>query len=324
MKNRITVMMMALGTIAKLIAIPLLSFIVLFVGIAPAIAQDAFSILDKLEKNYVGLEKEGLNTFIGTASVSAFPGTDITVYWSREKGIKVTAKGGGPSAMAAGPMVKGYIGTAGLGIEKLSKQFKLTKETVEATAKAVTLKDGTKATEITFIPKNGQDLGFKKLVLKVDTEKWLARKSVTTTKEGKAAADMTYEGGLLAKIVSSAGNVNITIANTFTKTDKFSVPAKHVIEMKGPNIPKEMQSMTVTYSDIKVNTKIPEDVFVEPKPGDVQKPTETAAELFQQAQTAMQQGDMDTAKLKLRQIATYYPDDPMSGPAKMMLEQLPK
>jgi len=324
MKNRITVMMMALGTIAKLIAIPLLLFIVLFVGIVPAIAQDAFSILDKLENNYIGLEKEGLNTFMAKASVSAFPDADITVYWLREKGLKVIAKGGGPATMAAGPMVKGYMGTAGLGMEKMSKQSKLTKETVEATAKAVTLKDGTKATEITFIPKDGQDLGFKKMVLKVDTDKWLVRQSVTTTKEGEAAADMIYEGGLLAKIVSSAGDVKITIANTFTKADKFSVPAKHVVEMKGPNIPKEMQSITITYSDIKVNTKIPEDVFVEPKPGDVQKPTETAAELFQQAQTAMQQGDMEKAKLKLRQITTYYPDDPMSGPAKMMLEQLPK
>ncbi|OGU55709.1 MAG: hypothetical protein A2V66_13805 [Ignavibacteria bacterium RBG_13_36_8] len=311
-------------TIAKLIAIPLLSLIVLFVNAAPAIAQDAFSILDKLEKNYVGLEKEGLNTFIAKASVSAFPGTDITVYWSREKGLKVTTEGGGPASMGAGQMVKGYLGTAGLGIRKMSEQSKLTKETVEATAKAVTLKDGTQATELTFIPKNGQDLGFEKMVMKVDTEKWLVRQSVTTTKEGEAAADMTYEGGLLAKTVSSTGNVNITIANTFTKTDQFSVPAKQVIEMKGPDIPKEMESITITYSDIKVNTVIPEDVFAEPKPGDVQKPTETAAELFQQAQTAMMQGDMNTAKLKLQQIVTYYPDDPMSASAKMMLEQLPK
>jgi|GEM_PF-2751100 len=311
-------------TIARLIAIPLLSLIVLFVSIAPAIAQDAFSILDKLEKNYVGLEKEGLNTLIAKASVSTFPGTDITVYWSREKGLKVITKGGGPAAMGAGQMVKGYIAAAGLGIGKMSEQFKLTKETVEATAKAVTLKDGTKAAELTFIPKNGQDLGFEKLVMKVDTEKWSVRQSVTTTKEGEVAADITYEGGLLAKIISSAGNVNFTIANTFTKADKFSVPAKQVIEMKGPDIPKEMESMTITYSDIKVNTKIAEDVFAEPKPGDVQKPTETAAELFQQAQAAMQKGDMDAAKLKFRQIVTYYPDDPMAQMAKMMLEQLPK
>lgn len=311
-------------TIARLIAVPLLSLIVLFVSITPAIAEDAFSILDKLEKNYVGLEKDGLNTLIAKASISAFPGTDITVYWSREKGLKVITEEGGPAAMAAGPMVKGYIGVAGLGIRKMSEQYKFTQETVEATTKAVTLKDVTKDTELTFIPKKGQDLDFQKLVMKVDTEKWLVRQFITTTKEDEVTADMTYEDGLLAKIVSSAGNVNITIANTFTKKDKFSVPAKQVIEMKGPDIPKEMESMTITYSDIKVNTKIPEDVFVELKPGDLPKPTETAAKLFQQAQAAIMQSDMDTAKLKFRQIVIYYPDDPMSTPAKMMLERLPK
>ena len=308
-------------SISKLIVI---AVFVLFVSVVSAIAEDAFSILDKLEKNYVGLEKKGLNSLIAKASISAYPKTTITVYWLKEKGVKVKAEGGGPSgAMVAGPMVKNFLMATGLGAKKSSEEFKLTKKTVDATTKAGTLKDGTKVTVLTFIPKKGQNLGFKKLVEKVDTKEWLVKQVVMTTKQGEAVTDITYKDGLFAKMVSSAGKVKTTMTVTYGKKGKFAVPAKQVIEMEGPDIPKEMKNMTITYSDVKVNAKVPEDVFAEPKAGDVPKPTETAAELFQQAQGAMQKGDMDTAKLKLRQIVTYYPDDPTATGAKMMLKQLP-
>lgn len=303
----------------------MVSIFVLFASIAPLIAEDAFSVLDKLEKNYVGIEKKGLDTLIAKAMVSAYPKTTITVYWAKEKGVKVKAEGGGPMAMGAGLMVGGFLKATGLGFKKSSEEFKLTKETIDATAKAGTLKDGTKVTVLTFIPKKGQDLGFKKLVEKVDVKKWLVRQVVMTPKQGEESiTDITYKGGLFAKMVSSAGKVKTTMTVTYGKKGKFTVPAKQVVEMGGPNIPEAMKSMTITYSDVKVNAKIPEDVFAEPKAGDLPKPTETAAELFQQAQAAMQKGDMDTAKLKLQQIVTYYPNDPMASPAKMMLKQLPK
>jgi len=303
----------------------IVSAFVLFVGAVPLIAEDAFSILDNLEKNYVGIEKGGLNTLIAKALVSAYPKTAITVYWLKGKGVKVKTEGGGPAAMGAGLMVESFLKVTGLGAKKSSEEFKLTKETVDATTEPGTLEDGTKVTVLTFIPKKGQDMSFKKLVEKVDIKKWLARQVVTTTKEGEdAITDITYKDGLFAKMVSSAGKVKTTMTVTYGEKGKFTVPAKQVIEMEGPNIPEEMKSMTITYSDVEVNAKIPEDVFAEPKAGDLPKPTETAAELFQQAQAAMQKGNMDTAKLKLRQIVTYYPNDPMATTAKMMLEQLPK
>lgn len=299
--------------------------LVLFVSVSPVMAGDAFSILDKFEKNYVGLAKKGLNTLISKVSYPGYPKTDITVYWSKEKGLKVKTEGGGPAEAGAGPMVESFAEATGLGFKKSSKQFNLTKETVKATAEAGTLKDGTKVTVLTFVPKKGQNLNFKKLVEKVDTKKWLLRQAVLTpTKGGENITDITYnKDDLFAKIVSSVGKVTTIITNTYTKKDKFIVPAKQLIEMEGPDIPKEMKSITITYFDVKVNAKIPEDIFAEPKAGDLPKPTETAAELFQQAQAALQKGNMDTAKLKLRQVVTYYPDNPMAPPAKMMLKRLP-
>ncbi|OIN96827.1 hypothetical protein AUJ66_05170 [Candidatus Desantisbacteria bacterium CG1_02_38_46] len=297
-----------------------------FVSATPLIAEDAFSTLDNLEKNYVGIEKAGLNTLIAKALTPAYPETAITVYWSREKGLKVKAEGGGPAAMGAGLMVESFVRAAGLGLKKSSEEFKLTKETVDATIEAGTLEDGTKVSVLTFIPKKGQDLDFKKMVVKVDGKKWLVRQMVLTTKEGEEViTNITYnKDGLFAKMVSSVGKVKTTMTTTYGEKGKFTVPAKQVIEMEGPNVPEEMKSMTITYSDVEVNAKIPEDVFAEPKVGDVPKPTETAAQLFQQAQAAMQKGDMDTAKLKLRQIVTYYPNDPMATAADMMFKQLPK
>ena len=302
----------------------IVSVLILFVGIAPAIAEDAFSILKKLEVNYVGLEKPGLKTLIAKAECSVFPDAIIMVYWSKDKGLKTKIEGGGPGAMASGPMVKGFVSAAGLGTKKTSEESKLTEESVVGTHKLATLADGSEVTELTFIPKEGQELGFTKMIMMVDTKEWVVRQSRTITEEAEVVTDIAYENGLPSEIVSTAGQVKSTITNTYMKQDEFTVPVKTEITMEGPDIPENMKHITVTYSDINVNAEIPEEIFAEPKPGEVPKPTETAAELFQQAQAAMGQGDLETAKLKLRQIVTYYPDDPMAPAAEAILEQLPK
>jgi len=307
------------------IAIKALVAIALVVGYGGvAVAEDAFSILGQLEKNYVGLEKPGLETLTAKAKFSVFPEAIVTIYWARGKGLKTKIEGGGPAAMTVEPMVKGFVSAAGLGIKKASEESNLTKENVTGTFKSATLKDGTKVTELTFIPKEGKEVGFTKMTMMVDPKEWVVRETRTTTKQGETVAEMTYKGGLLTKIVSATAEVTSTITNTYTTVDKFTVPAKTEVTMEGKNIQQEMKQIAVTYSDIKINAKIPDEIFAEPKPGEVPKPTETAAVLFQQAQESMLKGDLETAKLKLRQIITYYPDDQMTPTAKMMLNQLPK
>ena len=77
--------------------------------------------------------------------------------------------------------------------------------------------------------------------------------------------------------------------------------------------------------DIKVNVKIADEDFCRTQSRQHPKTnSQNVATLFKQAQTAMMKGDMDTAKLKLRQIVTYYPKFPMANMAKMMLDKLPK
>lgn len=287
-------------------------------------ADDAFSILEKLENKYVGLEKSGLETLTAKAKCSMVPEATILIYWARGKGLKTKVEGGGPMAGAAKQMVEAYMKVAGLGIQKSSEQYKLTKENFTGTVESVTLKDETKVSQLTFIPKEGKSAEFTKMMLLIDTKAWVIRQAKTIAQQGETVSEFEYKDGLIAKMITGTPEMKSTIINTYTKVDKFTMPATTEVAMDAENLPENMKQITITYSDVKINAKIPEEIFAAPKAGDVPKPTETAAELFQQTQAAMQKGDMETAKLKLRQIITYYPDDPMAGPAKTMLKQLPE
>lgn len=303
-----------------------LGLIALFIGYAIA-ADDAFSVLEQLEKNSVGLEKPGLDTLIAKAKCSMSPQADVMVYWAKGKGIKTKVEGSTPESMMANQMVAAYVKLTGLGMGKISEQYKITKDNVKATSESASLKDGTKVTQLTIVPKEEKDatkFGFSKMVMMVDTKEWVVRQSKTTSKDGEVAVDFEYKDGLMAKMFMTSVGTTTTITNTYSTVDKFAVPAKTEISMDGANIPENMKKMVVSYSDVKVNAKIPDDIFAAPKAGDVPKPAETAAELFKQAQEAMQKGDMETTKLKLKQLVTYYPDDPMAKAADMMLQQLPK
>lgn len=314
MKGKIAGTMMVLGVTAFFISCDRVALA----------AEDAFSILAKLEEKYVGLERPGLETLIANVKCSAFPDVTVMIYWAKDKGLKTRVEEGGPGAIAAKPIVEGFVRFAGLGIEKMSEKSSLTKENATETCRPATLKDGTKVYELTFIPKEGQELGFTKMVMMVDTKEWVIREVSTTTKEGEALVEMTYEKGLLTRMVTAAAGVKTAMTNTYGTKDKFTVPDKTEITMEGKDIPEEMKLTTITYSEIKINSKIPEEIFAEPKPAEVPKPTETAAVLFQQAQEAMQNGNFETAKLKLRQIVSYYPNDPMAATAEMILKQLPE
>lgn len=296
----------------------------IFLGVATlGHAEKAFSILEKLEKNYVGLAKKGLNSVIGKASISVFPDADITVYWAREKGVKVKVKDGGPAAIAIPPMIEGFLSWAGLGLKKMSKESDITPEKAVGKAESATLK-GSRVTKLTFAAKEGADLTWSKLVMMVDTKNWLLRQyRISSGEEEVAVTDISYEGTLPSSIVTTVGEVKSEIKNTYAKKGMVKLLSKQEIKVDDPRTPEEMSDITITYSDIKINAQIPEEVWEEPKEGKVPKPKESAEELMGQAQAAMQQGDMETAKLKLRQIVTYYPDDPMAAGAKMMLEQLP-
>ncbi len=300
----------------------LISAVIFLLALASAQAKDAFSILENLETNYVGLQKKGLNTVKGKVSISTFPDSKIEVYWSREKGTKVKVEGGGLAAMAVDPMVQGFLGMAGLGMKKASEEHFLTKEKVVGTVESATL-NGHKVTKLTFTPKEGEDLGFDKLVLMVDTNNWLTRQVKVTSDGDEVVSHMSYEDGLPSKIVSAAGPVKTEVHNTFVKKGKVRILSKQTIKTEGPEVPKEQQEILVTYSDVEINAEIPDQVFAEPEKTAGPKPKESAQELMQQAQSAMQQGDLETAKQRLRQIVTHYPDDPMAPAAKTMLRQLP-
>jgi hypothetical protein len=118
----------------------------------------------------------------------------------------------------------------------------------------------------------------------------------------------------------SAG-ITTTTTNTYSTVAKFVVPAKIEICMEGKNIPDNMKRTALTYSDVKINVKIADEIFIESKECDFSKPTENAETLFAQAEALIKKGGEDTAKLKLRQIVTYYPDDPLAKKAKMMLDK---
>jgi hypothetical protein len=304
-----------------------LIMIMLFVGSLTMImaADDAFAILGQLEKNYVGLEKPGLDTLIAKAKCSTVPDATVTVYWAKGKGIKTKVEGGGPMAMQAEMMVGALIQSTGFGMVKSTDQYKLIKDNFTAAVEAVTLKDGTKAIQLTFILKEGAKVDFTKLVFVIDTKDNLMKQFKTSTKDAETVAELEYnKDGLLTKMTSNTMGVASTMTNTYITADKFMVPATTSMLTEGENIPANMKLMTITYSDVKVNAKIPEEIFAAPKTGDLPKPTETAAELMKQAQAAMQKGDMKTAKLKMNQIVTYYPNDPMAKMAEMMLKNLPK
>ncbi len=285
-------------------------------------AESAFSILEKFEKNYVGLEREGLNTVTGKASVSMFPDADITVYWAREKGTKVKVEGGGPGAMGAGPMVKSFLIWAGLGTKEMTKHSDLTAEKVVGKAESATL-EGRTVTKLTFTAKEGADLTWDTMVMMVDTKNWLLRQVRTVTQGEETVADFTYEGDLPSKMVATSPKEKTEIENTYVKKGTVKLISKQRISVERPGTSGEPQEIVITYSDIKINPKIPEEVWEEPKKTEGPKPQESPEELMQQAQAAMQQGDMETAKLKLHQIITHYPDHPMAATAKMILKQLP-
>jgi len=303
-----------------------LGLIALFIGYTIA-ADDAFSVLEQLEKNYVGLEKPGLDTLIAKAKCSLSPQADVMVYWAKGKGVKTKVEGNGPESMMAKQMVDGFVKLTGLGMKKTSEQYNFTKDNVKTTSESATLKDGTKVTQLTIVPKEEKEakkFEFSKIIMMVDTKEWVIRQSKITTKEGEAIVDFEYKDGLIAKMSMTSLGTTAMITNTYSTVDKFTVPANTEMSMAGKNIPDNMKKITISYSDVQVNAKIPDEIFAEPKSGDVPKPAENAPQLFQQAQQAMQKGDMETAKLKLKQIVTYYPDDPMAKPAEMMLKQLPK
>lgn len=224
--------------------------------------------------------------------------------------------------MAVPMMVEGFLGAAGLGMKKASEEHFLTPEKVVGTVESAVL-NGHKVTKLTFAPKKGQDPGFDKLVLIVDTKSWLTRQVKVTSDGDEVVSDMSYEDGLPSKIVSTAGPVKTEIHNTFLKKGKARVLTKQTIKMEGPEVPKEQQEIVITYTDVEVNVEIPDEVFAEPEKTSGPKPKESAQELMQEAQSAMQQGDLETAKQRLRQIVTHYPDDPVAPAAKTMLRQLP-
>ncbi|MFA5794785.1 MAG: hypothetical protein WC980_06940 [Candidatus Brocadiia bacterium] len=295
----------------------------LFAGYALA-ADDAFAVLEQLEKNYVGLEKPGLDTLTAKAVSSAAPDAPATIYYAKGKGLKTKVEGAGPNAIIAQQMIGSFVKTNGLCSEKPSATYKLTKENVAGTCEAATL-NGVKVSQLTFVPLKDKKLEFTKLVIFVDTKDWVVRQMKVKADEAESTSDFEYKDGLIFRMVTSVPGNTTTITNTYTTADKFAVPAKMEMTLDGKAVPENMKHIIITYSDVKVNVKIADDIFAAPKvSGDVPKPTETAAELFKQVQEAMMKGDMATAKLKLKQISAYYPDDPMAGTAEMMLKQLPK
>lgn len=255
-------------------------------------ADDAFSVLEQLEKNYVGLvERLGLDTLIAKARCSSFPDIPAMIYCAKDKGLKTKIEGGGPAAILATPLIEGYLTYAIVGIQKPINEYKLTKENVIATSELVTLKDATNVTQLTFIPKPGKTLEFTKIIMSVETKRWLIMQLKITEKGKETSIECEYNKDCLPIKITMTGSgvssmiiktfpkdclpinmamanvsgAEFTITNTYTTEGKFTVPAKTELTIAGKNIPKEIGSTTITYSDIKVNVKIPDGIFAEPK-----------------------------------------------------------
>ncbi|MFH0888701.1 MAG: hypothetical protein V1871_05770 [Planctomycetota bacterium] len=255
-------------------------------------ADDAFTVLEQLEKNYVGLvERLGLDTLIAKARCSSFPDIPAMIYCAKDKGLKTKIEGGGPAGIVATPLIEGYLTYAIVGIRKPIKEYKLTKENVSATSELVILKDGTQVTQLTFIPKTGKTLEFTKIIMSVEPKKWLIIQLKITEKGKETSTECEYNkeclpvkiamtgtgvGSMIKKTfpqdclpldmaMANVSGAEFTITNTYTTEGKFTVPAKTEITIEGKNIPKELGSTTITYSDFKVNVKIPDGIFAEPK-----------------------------------------------------------
>lgn len=255
-------------------------------------AEDAFTVLEQLEKNYVGLvERLGLDTLIAKARCSSFPDIPAMIYCAKDKGLKTKIEGGGPAGLLATPLIEGYLTYAIVGIQKPIKEYKLTKENVSATSELVTLRDVTNVTQLTFIPKPGKTLEFTKIIMSIETKRWLIMQLKITEKGKETSIDCEYNKECLPTKITMTGSgvasvikktfpkdclpinmamtaaigAEFTITNTYTTEGKFTVPAKTEITIAGKNIPKEIGSTTITYSDIKVNVKIPDGIFAEPK-----------------------------------------------------------
>ena len=119
----------------------ILATVLLLLGLAVgytklfAADEDAFSVLAQLEKNYVGLEKPGLDTLTANAVYSAAPEVIAIVYYAKGKGLKTKVEGSTPNTMIAKQMVDSFFKMSGLGAEKLSVTYKLTKRMLPALAK---------------------------------------------------------------------------------------------------------------------------------------------------------------------------------------------
>jgi len=307
----------------------ILAMVLLLLGLAAgytklfAADEDAFSVLAQLEKNYVGLEKPGLDTLTANVVYSLAPDITGILYYAKGKGLKTKTDSNGPNTIIAKGAVDGFVKMSGLGTEKKSNI--LTKENVTGTCETVTLKDGTKVTQLTFVALKGKKLDFAKMVMTVDTKEWVVKQSKITSADGvESVADFEYKDGLIARTTLTNDGIPTIITHTYTTVDKFIVPAKMEIEITDKRMPANMRHPSITYSDVKVNVKIADEIFAAPKTGDLPKPTETAAQLMQQGQTAMMKGDFETAKLKFNQLVTYYPDSPEAKQVQMILKNLPK
>lgn len=326
------------------IAVGLLFTIGLVMGYATLFAteEDAFTILSQIGKNNVGLEKPGLETLIAKATVIAnginsdlpvSSTANAMVYWTKNKGLKIKADRSDPNSSFATLSLKTFIRMSGLTDNKhrTSMTSELNKEDFTGTVEKVTLKDGTKATQLTFTPisesrnhKREHEVEPQQILLIVTTDGLIKQykiiKNIPGGPDMSQVIDFEYKDGLISKMTSIGTGKTTIITNTYTTVDKFTVPDKMEYRAERTySTDKRVEQLSLIYSDVKINAKIPDEIFAEPN---VPKPTETAAKLFEQADDAMREMDLEKATLKLRQIIKYYPDDPLAVPAENMLNEL--
>ncbi|MFH1227239.1 MAG: MBL fold metallo-hydrolase [Planctomycetota bacterium] len=232
--------------------------------------EDAFSVLEQFEKNSTGLEKAGLDTFIAKVTTEQ-PETGCMVYWAKNRGVKTKTTDGKES-----PQIAEITRAAGLGRTKISKTYDLTKDSFTGACETLALTGGTAVKQLTFISNDESGTAqFPKVILTIDPKKCqllqielVSNSSPFGQDTNKTTFEYNKDGFIAKEVMSGNAGGSMPFENTteyaYAAVNKFTVLSKITRKMTCggmEGMPASDSTNTFTYSDIKVNAKIPEEIF---------------------------------------------------------------
>ena len=199
----------------------------------------AHPFLDSLKYYYIDVFQPELHTLVMEAKCSVFQDDNIRIYFSKEEGLRVESE----SSEACG-LVKSFLLSTGLGLCSIWESF-------EETKFADTVREEGANVWLTIIP---EEPGlFTRAILKMDKDNWLIKEVKVTTEEQEILAQITYKSRLPVNITVTADSLKSKIKHTYIKDKGLLFPSKTEVIQQGPNLPKELKHITITYSNIKIN-----------------------------------------------------------------------